>query len=143
MAAMDVLGTGARHALIEVLDSIVSADGEVSDVEAAALRGAAVALGQPDGSQAIPLALLTAREVMLVYCAAAWIALADGLLLRAESRALEALREELRLDPETARMLAAHARWVRTSTERPWHRELDLLLTELARRLDKLEARAA
>ncbi len=140
---MDVLGTGARHAAMQVLRSIALADGDIAEDEAAALRGAAIALGEPDGSQAIPLDRLGAREVMLVYCAAVWMTLADGVRLRAESDALESLRAELRLDADTARILEAHARWVRTSTERPWHRELDLLLCELARRLDRLEAHAA
>lgn len=152
MPAVDVLSFAARRTLLEVLACISSADGEVGDDERDALRGAAVAFGMPELSgdelaamcadlATIPLAQLEPREAMLTYCAAAWMALADAIQRQSESRSLELLRQRLRIDPETARLLAAHARWVRTSTERPWHREIDHLLSELARRLDKIQAR--
>jgi hypothetical protein len=92
---------------------------------------------------AVPLARLSPRDAMLTYCAASWMALADAIQWESESRSLEELRRRLRIDAETARLLHAHARWVRTSSERPWHREADHLLSELARRLDKIHARRA
>lgn len=145
MPAVDVLAPAARRTLIDVLACMASADGEIVDEEQSALRGACVALGFPELAPpdladlgAVPLAQLDAREAMLTYCAAVWIVLADAIQLGSESRSLELLRRRLRIDEETARLLASHARWIRTSTDRPWHRELDLLLTELARRLDKI-----
>jgi hypothetical protein len=152
MPAVDVLSLDARRSLLEVLACMSAADGIVGDVERDAFRGACVALGMPEHALpevlaqapadlgAVPLAHLTARESMLTYCAAAWMVLADAVQLESESRSLELLRERLHIEPETARFLAAHARWVRTSTDRPWHRELDHLISELARRVDKIEA---
>ncbi len=71
------------------------------------------------------------------------MALADGVQFRAESLALECLRQHLRLDRETARVLASLARWVRTTEDLPWHRELDVLLVQAAHRIDLLERRVA
>jgi hypothetical protein len=121
----------------------------VADEERAAFRGACVALGVPDRTLSpldfgsVPLAHLNRREAMLTYCAGAWIVLADAVRWRSESNGLEELRRRLRLDLRTARMLEAHARWVRVSTDLPWHREFDRLLTEAAKRLDQLEAHTA
>lgn len=150
MPAVDVLSFRARRTLLDVLAWVISADGRVDADERAAFRGVCVAVGIPDASldalgdlDALPLADLSPCEAMLTYSAAVWMALADAVQHRSESRSLEELRRRLRIDPETARMLAAHARWVRTSSERPWHREADHLLSELARRLDKIRARRA
>jgi tellurite resistance protein len=124
MSAIDALATDARRTLLQVLACMVSADGEVTDEERAAFRGAAIALGEPDvqledGERELPRLALTPREAMLVYSAAHWMAFADAVQLRDESRLLERLRAALRIDADTARLLSAHARWVRTSSELP------------------------
>ncbi len=145
MSALEVLSPSARRTLLDVLARMSAADGEVSTEEREAYLGACAALALPESPsrelEALPLAALTAREARLVYCAAAWMALADAIRRQSESRSLEQLRDLLGITPEMARLLDAHARWVRTSTDRSWRREADLLLTELDRRLDKLRAR--
>lgn len=149
MPAIDVLSPEARRTLLDVLASVAAADGVVADDEHCAFRGACIALGQPQRRlealdlDRVALGALTPREVMLTYSAAAWMALADGVQLRAESLILERLRARLRLDRDTARVLAKHARWVRASTDLPWHRELEHLLVHGARRLDQLEHHAS
>lgn len=149
MTALDVLAPRARRVVLDVLACIIEADGEISSDEARAFRGACVALGMPEHTLAtgtldeVPVEELSPREAMLTFSAACWMVLADGVQLRAESIMLDALRHRLRLDGETARLLAAHARWIRASAETPWHREVDLLLTEAARKLDQIQARAA
>jgi hypothetical protein len=150
MPAIDALDPRARTTLLEVLACIARADGSVSEEERAAYRGAAIAVGASDAGSlpevgadlgSISTSHLAPRDARLTYCAAAWMVLADALVLRGESRSLAALSEILAIDPETARFLSAHARWVRTSTELPWHREIDLLISEAARRLDKIDRR--
>jgi hypothetical protein len=147
MPAIDVIGPQGRRTLLDVLAWMAASEGSVADEEHGAFRGACIALGEPergiDEAARLPSALpMSSREVMLTYCAAAWMALADGVQLRAESLALERLRRHLRLDFETARVLASHARWVRASVELPWHRELDVLLVEAVQRIEQLERHA-
>jgi hypothetical protein len=147
MTALDALGPDARRTMLGVLACVVHADGDVSDEERAAFRGAAIALGEPtaeldDPMEMGPLRALSPREAMLVYCAAQWMALADAIQLKDESELLERLRSALRIDAETARVLASHARWVRTSSELPWYRELDALIMQATHKLDQLEARS-
>ncbi len=149
MGAIDVLGPDARRTLLGVLACVVRADGTIGEDERAAFRGACIALGLPDEPlagiilDALDLERVSRRDAMLIYCAAYWMALADAVRLREESRFLARLAQRLNIESDTARFLAAHARWVRTSTELAWHREFDLLLHEAALRLARLEAAAA
>jgi hypothetical protein len=149
MPALDAISPSARRTMLDVLACMVGVDGEISDEERGAFRGAAIALGLPDaeierGSELDIewLRQLKPRESMLVYCAAQWIALADAVQLRDESRLLTRIRHAMRIDAGTARLLAAHARWVRMVSELSWHREADVLISEAARRIEKLEAHA-
>lgn len=149
MPALDALSPSARRTMLDVLACMVSADGEISEEERDAFRGAAIAMGLPEAElereaelDVAWLKQLKPREAMLVYCAAQWMALADAVQLREESRFLSRIRRALRIDTATARFLCAHARWVRTSSDVAWHREIDVLITEAARRIEKIEARA-
>ncbi|MBZ0121694.1 MAG: TerB family tellurite resistance protein [Sandaracinaceae bacterium] len=151
MPALLTLTPAARRTFLRILAAVAAADGEVSPEEQSALRGAQIALGLTDEPlparprlDQLDTAILSPRERMLVMTAAVWMALADGIRRRTESELLARLRDRLGLDPEDARFMAAHARWVRTSTDLPWHRELDVLLTEAAKRITQMErARAA
>jgi uncharacterized membrane protein YebE (DUF533 family) len=151
MPAIDVLSEAARRALLRVLACAAAADGDVTAEEIAALRGAQIALGLV--GEGLPLdslllsridvSVLSSREKMLVYAAAAWMALADGVRTNSESQFLEQLRARLGLDRETAGFMAAHARWTRASTDLTWHRELEALVVQGARRIDQVAAHAA
>lgn len=149
MPAVDALDPRSRRTLLELLACMAAADGEISDEERTALRGAEVALGAEKGAwpsvpalEEIPVGHLDARGRTSAFAAAAWMRLADGLLARGEHELLERLRARLGLPEDTARFLERLAQWVRTSTgDRAPHRELDLLLTEAARRLALVERR--
>ncbi|MFK7985579.1 MAG: hypothetical protein AB8I08_06070 [Sandaracinaceae bacterium] len=143
MPAIDVLNPASRHLLLEMLRCVAR-----ESTEDEAIRGAEIALGVVDtparSLPELPLSGLAARDRMLFYAAAVWMTLADGVRVRAETALLEVLRTQLRLDGETALFLERQSRWVRTSTgDLSPHRELDLLLTETARRLSQIEARQA
>ena len=148
MSAIDVLDPSARRLLFEVLRCVARVSGP-SDAEDDALRGAEVALGCPTPVDApppralaeVPLRALPRRERMLFYVAAVWMTLVDGVRIRAETALLDVLAGQLNLSAPDTRFLARQARWARTSTgDEPAHRELDLLLTETARRLARIEA---
>lgn len=138
MTALDTLSPPARATLFEVLVRLSGAHGAPGADERRALAGARRALGLTSETYEppSPLSEVSPQEARLIYCAAVWMSLADGLTVREESRALEALADELRLDGETAGFLARQARWVRTSTgDLPPHHELALLLSEVSRRM--------
>ena len=140
MTSLDILSPEARRAIFALMWRMARADGLLARDELAALAGARLAFGLLGDRAPPPLELvpdrLSTRERLLAYAAVAWLALADGIQARAETRLLEELRARFALGRETAAFLEGHARWVRSSTELPWHRELDFLLTEAARRVD-------
>ena len=147
MTALMTLEPDARRSVLGLLACMAGADGDVSDEEREALRGAELALGLPEGScltvptlDEIPLSHLDRKSRLLAYAGAVWMMLADGLTLRGESSLLADLAERLHVGPDMARFLGSFARWVRTETDLPWHREAELLFTEAARRLARLEA---
>lgn len=147
MTALLTLDPAARRSVLALLGCMAGADGDVSEEESEALAGAAMALGVTDGSiltvptlDEIDFEGMDRQARLLAYAGAVWMMLADGLTLRRESSLLSHLAERLRVGPDMARFLGSFARWVRTETELPWHREADLLFTEAARRLARVEA---
>ncbi len=151
MTALELLDPHARWAALALVRLMKDGAGSESADDQAAMRGLEVALGFPDaitgGAASFPddLALnrLGPRDRLLAFAACAWMMFADGISERRESDFLDGLADELQIAPRAARFLVAHARWVRSEYELPPHREADLLLTECARRVAALEARAA
>ncbi len=145
MTAVDHLSPAARAAALHVLAFVSWADGRVSPVELAAVRGAAIALALVDpldGScgalvegrrttEGLDLAALTLRERHLLLAAGAWMTLVDAKRTPCEARALDDLARRAGLDDEIAELLFDVARWVRLVHPRAretWSDEFDRLL---------------
>jgi hypothetical protein len=100
--------------VLEAVAYVAWADGRLAADEVSAARGVATVLGLagpgtkgpgllargPIEPSELELEDLEQRHRELVYATAAWIAMADGVLDRAERRALAVLRERLGLTAE-------------------------------------------
>jgi hypothetical protein len=145
MHAVDHLSPAARAAALKALVFVSWADGRLSTVELAAVRGAAIALAlidpldgvcgalapAPDASDDLDFSALTARERHLVLAAASWMALVDTRRTPGEARALDDVARRAGLDDETAELLFDVARCVRQAHPRTgstWADEFERLV---------------
>ncbi len=144
-AALNHLSPAARAAALKALVFVSWADGRLSMVELAAVRGAAIALAlldpldgacgslasDPGAPDDFDLSALTARERHLVLAAASWMALVDAKRTPGEVRALDDVARLAGLDDETAELLFDVARWVRLARPRTgstWADEFERLV---------------
>lgn len=143
--AVDAMRREARRAVLDVLIAMLWIDGRAAEGELVAARGAATALGLmgiddvvamgAPALQDLPLESLDGSERHLAYVAAAWMSLADGVVVPSESTLLESLRQRLELGLDQAAGLRCQARELRSAFwgEPPTWREFDRLVVDVAR----------
>jgi len=157
MAAIDALDRDTRLTLFELLVAMSRTAGSANHDEDAAIEGAAVAFGivHPDDREAVAesrahpmdmdLSVLGSRGRQMALACAAWMTLADGVQTAAETVMFERIRRKLGVTRAGTSWLVDRAWWVRTNAQDggSWWRELDELVTGIARELASHDVDAA
>ncbi|RSM71594.1 aspartate ammonia-lyase [Kibdelosporangium aridum] len=134
------LSPAARAAIYEATSAVARADNEINHAEQHALDVVAEALHLDTVPDGLPdAAKLTIGERALTYGCAAWLAGADSVTDDAEATLLNALREALALDRDTAAAMQAKVDTLRAQRRRylprsehlPWWEEFGDLLARL------------
>lgn len=151
MGALDAISTDAREILLEALMGVAWADRDLSDEERQYAQAAAVSLGlvldsdrsllspdrKPVPVEDLAVDKLGQQDRELIYLCAAWMALADEIVLSAEAELLERMAEHFSLSPVRSgrlREISIELREHQPPTE-AWWRDFDELVVEAARML--------